>query len=329
MNEIPIPETRTERRLISVVVPVFNEENNIDTAYATISRVFEKLGNRCDLELIFTDNHSTDSSFDLLQALAARDPRVKVLRFTRNFGFQCSILTGFRHAQGDAAVQIDCDMQDPAEKIPDFLAAWEAGADVVVGVRERDDDSGLMRNARRLFYWTMSRLSDDHLPANAGDFRLIDSSIIEQLRVIDDATPFVRGLIATLARNQATVTYVRSNRVAGESKFPLPKLVSFAVDGILAHSIRPLRAAIYVGLATTAVTACLIGFYLVRMFLFGASWPAGLPTLTILILFGLSLNGIFLGIIGEYVGRIYLQVRRRPIAVIERAINLESRRLGA
>lgn len=316
----------THRHVISVVVPVYNEERNIESAYAAITDVFEALGERYELELLFTDNHSTDRSFEIIAGLAARDNRVKVLRFTRNFGFQCSILTGFRHARGDAALQIDCDLQDPPARIPDFVTAWETGADVVVGVRRSVQDPGLLRGLRRAFYWLMSRLSDDNLTSNAGDFRLLDRSILDQLRAIDDATPYVRGLVSTLARNQVSVPYERSTRTAGESKFPFLKLVGFAVDGILAHSIKPLRGAVYCGLATTGITAALIGFYLVRMFFFGAHWPEGLPTLTILILFGLSLNGIFLGIIGEYVGRIYLQVRRRPITVIERAVNLEPER---
>jgi polyisoprenyl-phosphate glycosyltransferase len=185
-----------ERKLISVIVPVLNEQNNIARAYAEVCRVFEEIG-RYDLEIIFTDNHSADRTPEILADIARVDPRVKVVRFARNFGFQNSVLTGYRLAKGDAAFQLDCDLQDPPSSFPDFLALWEKGHDVVVGVRRHRHESRLMQLARKSYYRLVQKFSDDNLVADGGDFRLVDRSILDQLRSIHEAHPYTRGLISS------------------------------------------------------------------------------------------------------------------------------------
>lgn len=308
--------------LISIIVPVFNEEENIASAYGAICDVFKRLADRYDLEIIFTDNHSIDRSFDLIRSLAERDPRVRGVRFVRNFGFHRSVLTGYRLAAGEAAVQIDCDLQDPPELLPEFLKLWESGHDLVVGVRRTREDGQAYQWARRLFYRLLTRLSDDHVIVDSGDFRLLDRTILDQLRVIDDKAPFVRGLTSLLATNQIDVPYDRKRREAGESKFPLRKLTSLAIEGVLAHSTVPLRIASYTGLAIAVITFLLSIAYVLGRTVFGIPMPAGFATTTVLLLLGISLNAIFLGIIGEYVGRIYNQIRVRPMTVIETSVNL-------
>ena len=307
---------------VSVVIPVLNEEANIETAYAAVVDVFDKLEGRYALEIVFTDNHSDDRSFEIISRLAAADDRVRGVRFARNFGFHRSILTGLRLAGGDAAVQIDCDLQDPPSVIPEFIERWEQGHDVVVGVRRERKDGLRYQRARRVFYRLIKAISNDNLVLDSGDFRLLDRSILDQLRIINEASPYIRGLTSMLAAKQTAVLYDRRERAAGQTKFPLRRLVMFAIDAMLAHSVIPLRLATFLGLAISIATFLLSLFYIVGHFWFGLYWPRGFVTVAVLLLFGIGLNAIFLGIIGEYVGRIYNQVRFRPTTVIEKTVNL-------
>jgi polyisoprenyl-phosphate glycosyltransferase len=315
---------QAEQRLISVILPVYNEEKNVVAAYHAIQTVFDSLRNRYRFEIIFTDNHSSDTSFDLICELARTDPRVRAVRFTRNFGFHRSVLTGYRMASGDAAVQLDCDLQDPPEVIPEFLAKWEQGHDLVVSIRRKRNDGQTHQWARRLFYRLLAKISDDGIVLDSGDFRLLDRSILDQLKTINDAAPFVRGLTSSLASNQSEVLYDRKPRLRGESKFSLRRLFGLAVDGILAHSTLPLRIATYTGLAVALLTFFATLGFIVGRVVFDVPMPVGFATTTALLLLGISLNAVFLGIIGEYVGRIYNQVRVRPMTVIENSVNFGS-----
>jgi dolichol-phosphate mannosyltransferase len=309
------------RPLISIVVPVYNEEQNIDPFYQRILSALAPLEDRFRFEFVFTDNHSTDRTFALLSALAARDERVRVFRFSRNFGFQRSILTGYKCALGEAAIQLDVDLQDPPELIEVFLNHWQAGADVVYGVRvQRAEGSGI-NVARKIFYRLIDMLSEEELPVDAGDFRLISRRVIEVLSAYRDANPYLRGTIATLGFRQVGVEYVRDARTRGESKFPLSKLLSLAIDGILNHSVLPLRFATYFGMAVSVLTLLLLLGYAFARLLFESSWPAGFTTLAVLILLGISVNAMLLGIIGEYLGRMYRQVRDAPLTIIEASID--------
>jgi polyisoprenyl-phosphate glycosyltransferase len=311
-----------ERKLISVVIPVFNEENNIARAYAEVCRVFDEMG-RYDLEIIFTDNHSVDRTAKILADIARVDPRVKVARFVRNFGFQNSVLTGYRLARGDAAFQLDCDLEDPPSSFPDFLALWEKGHDVVVGLRRQRHESKLMQWGRKIYYRLVRKFSNDNLLVDGGDFRLVDRSILDQLRSIHEAHPYTRGLISSLAKRQMGTPIDRDRRLFDQSKFPLRRLFSFAMDGVLAHSLVPLRLATYFGFIMSVGLFLLACGYTIGRLLAGSDWPSGFATLAVLIAMGASLNAIFLGIIGEYVGRIYNQVRQRPNTVVEYTINLD------
>lgn len=309
------------KQVISVIIPVFNEELNIDAAYEAVSNVFERVSDRYQLELIFSDNHSCDGTFEKLKVLAAKDRNVKVLRFNRNYGFQRSLMTAYRHTTGAAAIQLDCDLQDPPELILRFLALWEQGHDVVLGLRKHRKELKLLSWGRSAFYKFLNAISEDRLTPDAGDFRLVDRKIIDQLHNINHASPYVRGLISSLAVNETGINYDRRIRQHEQSKFPLRKLVGFALNGIFAHSVLPLRIATYIGIMISLVTCLLSGFYVFSAMFLGSNWPRGFATTTILILFGIGLNGIFMGILGEYVARIYFQVHQRPLTVIEQAIN--------
>jgi glycosyltransferase involved in cell wall biosynthesis len=307
--------------LISICIPVFNEERNIRPVYDTLTSTLAAVSDRYDFEFVFTDNHSTDRTFEALTELAASDPRVRAIRFSRNFGFQRSILTAYKNARGAAAVQIDCDLQDPPSLILDFIKKWESGYHVVYGVRASRRESWWMSSTRKVFYRLIDSLSDDPLPHDAGDFRLIDRCVLDQLLQFDDYQPYLRGAIASLGFEQIGIPYSRSERQYGESKFSVGELIGLALDGILNHSVVPLRIATYLGLLISLLTFLGIVAYGVGRIVFGTDWPPGFATIIMLILGSLSLNALFLGIIGEYLGRIYRQVKRRPLTIVERELN--------
>jgi glycosyltransferase involved in cell wall biosynthesis len=320
------------KRLISVCVPVFNEEQNIEPLYESLLSIMKQVSERYDFELLFTDNHSTDRTFDVIKRLGQQDHRVRALRFSRNFGFQRSILTAYMHAIGDAAVQIDCDLQDPPSLILDFIQRWEEGYHVVYGIRSSRKESWWMNSVRKLFYRIIDSLSEDELPLDAGDFRLVDRCVLDELQKIDDYQPYLRGTIAALGFEQIGIPYDRSERKHGESKFSFSELIGLALDGILNHSVVPLRIATYLGLAISFATLLGTIAYLIGRLVLGKNWPPGFASVIILLLGSLSLNALFLGIIGEYLGRIYRQVKRRPLTIVEREVNpvgVEKTREGA
>lgn len=307
-------------KLVSVLVPCLNEEGNVERTHQRITAVFDGLDGY-DCEIIFTDNHSSDRTFELLSAIAARDPRVRVIRFARNEGYQRSVLCAYQSARGACSVQIDCDLQDPPELIPQMLELWEQGHEVVYGVRKSLPDGPVTAAMRRGYYWLINALSEDDLPINAGEFRLVDARLLAEIRKVEDATPYVRGLVSAMGFSQVGFTYDRQARTAGDSKFPLSKMITLGLDGVLNHSLVPLRVASGVGIAVGVATILLIIGYLAGRMLFGQHWPAGFATTTLLLLLGITLNALFLGIIGEYLGRIFLQLKMRSKPIIEAEID--------
>lgn len=305
---------------VSVLVPAFNEEANARRAYEAIVDVFRGMTGY-DYEIIFTDNHSTDRTFEILQEIACNDRRVRVIRFSRNIGYQRSLLTAYKAASGDCSVQIDCDLQDPPQLIPQMLALWRQGHKVVYGIRRSLSDGPAVAFVRRVFYRFINTLSEDELPLNAGEFRLVDRRILDELRQVDDTSPYLRGLISAMGFSQVGFEYDRQARVAGESKFPFRQMLSLAVDGILNHSLMPLRFATMASLVVGTATFLLLVGYLAGKLLFGQDWPAGFATTTLLLLLSITLNAMFLGIVGEYIGRVFMQTKRRPIIVVEKVLN--------
>lgn len=306
--------------LISIIVPVYNEEANIEALYDAVNGTLEKIADRYIWEFIFTDNCSTDNTFECLERLAARDHRVRVYRFTRNFGFQRSILTGYRLARGKAAVQIDCDLQDPPEVILDFVRLWESGYKVVYGIRRSRPEPFPMHALRRMFYRLIDRLSSNDLPQDAGDFRLIDRCVLDLLHDYHDENPYLRGYIASLGYRQIGVTYDRAARRHGKSAFGLASLLNLALDGIVNHSILPLRLASAFGILLSIVAIIAMAVY-VGLWVYSANWPKGFATLVLIMLISFATNAIFLGIIGEYIARIYRQAKPGPLTIVERFID--------
>jgi dolichol-phosphate mannosyltransferase len=310
-----------EPTLVSILVPAFNEEANVERAYAAIARAFDGLPDYT-CEIIFSDNHSTDQTFPLLQELARKDPRVKAIRLSRNFGYQRSLLCLYKAASGACAVQIDCDLQDPPELIPQMLERWREGHQVVYGIRRSLKDGFIVALIRRLFYRFINAVSEDELPLNAGEFRLVDRRILAELRRVEDSTPYLRGLISAMGFSQVGIEYDRADRIAGESKFPFKSMLLLAVDGVLNHSLLPLRLASLLGLVIGLISLLLTFIYLLGRIVLGQQWPAGFATTTILLLMSISMNAVFMGIIGEYLGRVFLQSKNAARPIIEESLNL-------
>jgi dolichol-phosphate mannosyltransferase len=310
------------QKLISIVVPVLNEEHNIRALYQALLPIFDALSPRYGAELIFTDNHSSDRTFELAAEIARSDRRVRVFRFSRNFGFQNSILAGYQKARGDAVVQIDCDLQDPPSLILEFVKKWEAGFQVVYGIRKKRKEGILVTSLRSVFYHLVNWLSEYPLPQQAGDFRLVARPIVEELKKMEEPYPYIRGMIAGMGFNQTGIPYDRQERKHDESKFNLTRLIGLAVDGILNTSVVPLRVATFTGVCVSLVTFLGVLYYLVAGILYGREkWPSGFATVIIAVLLSLGLNALFLGIIGEYLGRVYNHVKKRPAVIIEQCID--------
>ncbi|SFR96745.1 dolichol-phosphate mannosyltransferase [Granulicella pectinivorans] len=310
--------------LVSLIIPVYNEEDNLLPLYETVTPILATLSDRFDFEFVFTDNHSTDKTPDMLRLLARADSRIRAYRFSRNVGYQRSILTAYLKCTGDAAIQLDCDLQDPPSLIPVFLDHWLEGNDVVYGIRKSRVEGWKWRAARRVFYWIVDFLSEDHIPQNAGDFRLISRRVIQELGTMDHGTtPYLRGTIATLGFKQLGVDYARAARTIGETKFSVYDNVMLALDGIINQSVVPLRVGTYIGVTVSLVTVLAIIGYLIAYFTVGFRAPAGFTTITTLILGSLSINAMLLGILGEYLGRMYLQMKHRSISIVERELHVD------
>ncbi len=307
--------------LISVLVPAYNEEENVERTYSAIVDVFKTLPD-CDYEIVFTDNHSTDRTFSLLKEIASKDPKVRAIRFSRNYGYQRSLLYAYQCAKGDCSIQIDCDLQDPPSLIPRMLELWREGYQVVYGVRRSLKEGRVISALRRSFYSIINKLSEDDLPINAGEFRLVDRVILDELKNVQDTTPYLRGLISSMGFSQIGFEYDREARIAGVSKFPMREMISLAVDGILNHSLVPLRIASFTSLLIGAITFIVLFVYLVGKLVFGQDWPPGFATTTLLLLLSITLNAMFLGIIGEYLGRIFLQSKRFASPIVETSLNM-------
>jgi dolichol-phosphate mannosyltransferase len=307
---------------LSFVIPVYNEEENLINTYKAINEFMLAYGDKYEYEIIFTDNHSQDKTFSIVKNIAKDDKRVKAVRFSKNFGYQKSIYTGYLLASGDAAIQLDCDLQDPLQVVREFIKKWEEGYAVVYGIRKNRKEFWLMTLTRKIFYRLIAFFSTDELPQDAGDFRLVDKKIIEELRKLYDYYPYIRGLIASIGFEQIGVPYGRHERKKGKSKFKLTDCINLAIDGMINHSTVPLRLVTYVGLFVFLLGFIAASCYLIGKLFFRQDWPRGFATIAIFLSMTLSLPTIILGIIGEYVGRIYQQVKKRPIVIIDERVNL-------
>lgn len=322
--------TNNAKPLISIITPVYNEQENIQYYYDRITAVTDTLSDQYRFEFILTDNRSTDNTFKLLEAIAANDSRVRVFRLSRNYGYQKSIWTGYCQARGDAAIEFDCDLQDPPELLPQFLAKWQEGYKIVYGIRDKRQEKFRHTKQmvdfpfmRTLFYKLINKISEVELPANAGDFILIDQRVLHIIQNIQDHNIYLRGTIFSLGFSKTGVKYERELRRYGNTKFHFLLSLKLAMDGIISQSVVPLKFASLVGLMVAFLTMLLSFSYLFTKLFLDIELPDGFTTTIVIILFGISINALFLGVIGEYIARIYDQQKNRPITIIDQALNAD------
>lgn len=297
--------------MITIVIPCYNEEDVIDLTYQKLKDLLSKTS--YDQELIFVDDGSHDKTLDLLHGMQKKDPCVRILSLSRNFGHQLAITAGIQHATGDVVVVIDADLQDPPEVILDMLKKWKAGYDVVYGKRKNRKGEGAFKMfTAKAFYRFINRLSEVEIPLDTGDFRLLDRKVVDAFNRLPEQDRFVRGMISWLGFDQAPVYFSRNARVAGKTKYPLRKMLSFALDGILSFSNKPLRMAAYFGFLLSGVSFLAILIAIIQR-IFTENWVTGWTSLFISLMFFSGVQLITLGIIGEYIGRIYRESKNRPL----------------
>lgn len=302
------------RDLLSVVVPVYNEAEVLGAFYTQTTHALDPLD--LDYEIIFVDDGSQDSSFDQLSNLAKKDARVRVIKFSRNFGHQIAITAGIDDASGDCVVVIDSDLQDPPEVIEAMIMKWREGYDVVYGVRDdRDGENALKLWTASLFYKLLRRLVKIDIPVNVGDFRLMSRRAARELKQLREKERFVRGLVSWVGFRQTGVTYHRVARFAGETKYPYSKMLKFALDGITSFSTMPLRVATWLGYGSAVLAVLYLGSVFVQKAMGGT--VEGWATIMVAMLFLGSVQLICLGIMGEYIGRMFNEIKPRPMYVVE------------
>jgi glycosyltransferase involved in cell wall biosynthesis len=311
----PTHRPRPADPLISLIVPVYNEAEAIDAFLEQVAPVLAQCGAR--FETIFINDGSTDATLPILLAHAQSRPGLHVVNLSRNFGKEAAMTAGLDLAQGDAAVLIDVDLQDPPALLAEFVSQWRQGYDVVYGLRQsRDGDGRLKTLTAGLFYAVFNRMSATPIPHNVGDFRLIDRRVIAALRLLPERGRFMKGLFAWVGFASIAVPYVRPPRLLGTTKWNYWRLWNFALDGIVSFSTAPLRIWTYFGIALALGALAYAGFIVARVLLLGIDVP-GYASLIIVLLFSTAANLISLGMIGEYVSRLFVETKQRPVYLIE------------
>ena len=306
--------------LLSVVVPVKNEEQAIVPFVERVSAILEAAAAGEGWEILFVDDGSTDSTLAVIIAANIRDQRVRGLSLSRNFGKEAALSAGLDHARGRAVIPMDVDMQDPPEVLPEMISKWRDGYEMVFGVRRcRREDSPAKRLTAGLYYRAHNLVSQDKIPANAGDFRLLDRKVVEVIRALPERNRFMKGLFAWAGFKQASVEYDRAEREVGSTKFGYWKLWTLALDGITSASTAPLRMWSYVGASIAFIALCYAGFLAVETMMFGNPVP-GYASIMVSVLFMGGVQLISLGILGEYVGRILTETKQRPLYVIRETV---------
>lgn len=309
--------------LLSIVIPCFNEEAVISETVRRLQAFSSEIMG-LEVELIFVDDGSQDGTRQLLRAHAAKDQRIRLILFARNFGHQIAVTAGIDAARGDAVVLMDADLQDSPEVVHEMIGKWHEGYDVVYGTRtERPGESIFKRATARGFYRLLNGLSDVPIPVDTGDFRLMSRQVVETLRAMPERDRFVRGMVSWVGFKQTALPYKRAERFAGESKYPLRKMLHFATDGILSFSTRPLQISVALGAVSAGLALSGILYALV-MRLFTNIWVEGWTALMIATLFIGGVQLIAVGILGAYVGRIYSEVKSRPLYVVQEYVGFNA-----
>lgn len=317
---------KARAKLLSLVVPVFNEQEGIriflDRTGPVLTRSCAAIAADADFEIVFVNDGSTDATAAIIEALGQRDPRIKLINLSRNFGKEAAVAAGLNYAAGDAIIPIDVDLQDPPETIEPMVSKWLAGAKAVEAVREdRSSDSWLKRTSANSFYRLYNKVADRPIRENVGDFRLLDREVVDVLRNLGERSRFNKALYSWVGFTHETVTFTREKRAAGTSKWKYWRLWNFALDGLTASTTAPLRVWTYIGVFTALAAFAYAAFILLRTAVHGADTPGYASIIVVTLLMG-GLNMIALGVMGEYVGRIAKEVRGRPLYVVQSTIGL-------
>ena len=309
------PDPQIPQCDLSVVIPAYNEEANLTTLYTRLVATLDPLELR--FEILFVNDGSHDRTLAMLQALTAADPRVVVIDLARNFGHQVAISAGLDHSRGQAVIIMDGDLQDPPEVLPAFLAKWREGYEVVYAIREQRKEGPLKRAAYNLFYRMLKRVANIDIPLDAGDFCIMDRRVVNLLNGMPERNRFVRGIRSWVGLNQTGLAYERHARYAGKPKYTLTRLIYLALDGLISFSYVPLRFISLTGLAVSLMSILIAIFYTIQKLTVGLS-PPGFATLVVAVFFLSGIQLITIGVVGEYVGRIFEEVKGRPLYVVRR-----------
>jgi glycosyltransferase involved in cell wall biosynthesis len=318
------PESRTEADLattLSVIVPVYNESRGIDAFFLAVEAALDIAG--CTYEIICINDGSTDDTLASLERHHGRNPRIKIVSFSRNFGKEFALSAGLKYCRGAAVVPIDADLQDPPELIPAMLAKWREGFDIVHASREsRRADRPFKRATAALFYGIFDRLTEVKIPAGVGDFRLMDRRVVAVLRELPERNRFMKGLFSWVGFRQTSISFDRPSRHVGVTTWSAWRLWNFALDGITSFSTVPLRFSSYLGVALCLFAFIYAVVVVVRVTIVGIEQP-GYASLMVTVLFFGGMQFIIIGIMGEYIGRIYQEVKRRPLFVVDKTIGVD------
>ena len=308
---------------ISVIIPMYYEEEVAEECYKRMTSVLQNIENY-DYEIICINDGSKDKTLSILENLAIRDKRLKVLSFSRNFGHQCAVTAGLKYVTGDAIVIIDADLQDPPELIPEMLKLWEAGNDVIYGKRKtRDGESAFKLFTAKMFYKTLNALSDVEIPKDTGDFRLVDRKVVDTINSLPEHNKFLRGLFSWVGYKQIPFEYERKERFAGKTKYPLKKMLKLASDGIISFSTKPLKIVGGLGIISIVISFILLIYALISYIFKLNNLSAGWTSLMLGITFFAGVQLLSLWIMSEYIARIYDESKNRPQYIIEKKINIE------
>ncbi len=306
---------------LSIIVSMYNEEDSLGLFFKTINKTLNKL-KKYTYEIICIDDGSIDKTFSLLEKYAKSDERIKVIKFSRNFGKEYGVMAGLKFCSGRCAIPMDVDLQDPPELILDFVKKWEDGYDMVYGIRsDRGSDTFLKRWTAKLFYKTYNLMTKSPIPYNAGDYRLIDRKVINAILSLKERNVFMKGIFGWTGFKSVGVNYTRQKRSAGVSKWNYWKLWNFALDGITASTTFPLRVWTYLGTLLSTAGLFYALYIIIRTIVDGVDVPGYASLLVFILLLG-GIQMIILGILGEYIGRIFVEVKSRPIYIVEKKVNL-------
>lgn len=305
----------------SIVIPIYNEQENLEELYKSLSKVIEQIS--LEYEIIFIDDGSIDRSYEILKELSFKDKNVKAIRFSRNFGHQIALTAGMDFAAGDCVITMDGDLQHPPELIPEMLDKWKKGCEIVYTIRKETEDANFIKNSTsKFFYFLINKLGDINLQPSAADFKLLDKKVVTQLCTMRERDRMLRGMIDWLGFKNCGIEYKAPKRFAGKTKYNFKKMMLFAIDGITSFSSIPLRLSALLGFIVSFLSFIYI-IYVLYIKLFTDETVSGWASILFSVLFIGGIQLITIGIIGEYIGRIYTEIKNRPLYVVTEKLNIE------